>query len=375
MSRKRLPVFGLANLENTCFLNSSLQCLLSCASLLHNLDSHRHHLPFNSLMKNLLDLGTQKTTSPRPVLKHLIRKNSVYGHFLQQDSHEAFSMLLDILEEEIKRIKRPFRLDFQGFFVYNIHCLRCGKSEYLFQESTTLMLDPNHKTNRSVKATQIAKFKMKGARGGPGESFVACETSQILEHPNVSLSGFDMHRDQLFENLDGYRHLVNLNQFNKFHKTDLEELIESHFDFQFFSYKKHNYKCDDCQHRSTESFKKYFLFKAPEVLVICLKRFAATSGSSRRRFIKSSVVVSYPEELDLSRFMMTTKAKKFRTRGKYRLLGVVSHSGGLSGGHYTSFFRKNESWYYASDSYVRKSSLSSALAGDPYLLFYERQHL
>ena len=147
-------------------------------------------------MKNLLDLGIQKTTSPRPILKHLINKNSIYGHYLQQDSHEAFSALLDILEDEIKEIKRPFRLDFQGFFIYNIHCLRCSKSELIFQECTTLMLDPNNKSNKSVKATQIAKFKINQSRSGPNKLFIRCRNQKILSHPNVKLSGFDTKRDK-----------------------------------------------------------------------------------------------------------------------------------------------------------------------------------
>ena len=367
-----LPIFGLKNLENTCFLNSSLQCILSCSNLLHNLESYRHHLPYNSLMKNLLDLGIQKTKSPRPILDHLIHKNSVYGDYLQQDSHEAFSTLLDILEDEIKFLKRPFRLDFQGYVIYNIHCLKCSKSEYLFQECSTLMIDLESNPEKSYKATQIAEFKINQPRNGPHNTFIKCKNRNILNHPNVKMSGFDIKRDKLFENLYGIKHLLNLRSSKTNPKTDLEQLIQNHFDFQFYSQAKHGYKCDDCKHQSTESFKKYYLFKSPKVLVICLKKFSISKRFSRKRWVKSSISVSYPEKLDLSPFMMTTESKGFKTQGNYTLLGVVSHSGGLRGGHYTSFFRKNKRWYHASDNYVKNSSLRSALSGDPYLLFYER---
>lgn len=68
---------------------------------------------------------------------------------------------------------------------------------------------------------------------------------------------------------------------------------------------------------------------------------------------------------------------------KYRLLGVVEHSGTMRGGHYVAYLRGGKKsasqtengdfvWYYASDAYVREVSLEEVLRSEAYILFYEQ---
>jgi hypothetical protein len=71
---------------------------------------------------------------------------------------------------------------------------------------------------------------------------------------------------------------------------------------------------------------------------------------------------------------------------RYRLSGVVEHSGGLHGGHYVAFVRRSgdgdaagssrdaapSAWHYASDRHVRSATLAEALAAEAYMLFYTR---
>jgi len=56
----------------------------------------------------------------------------------------------------------------------------------------------------------------------------------------------------------------------------------------------------------------------------------------------------------------------------YRLYGIVEHGGSLNWGHYVAYVRVDSDWYYISDSSVSSSNISTVLARDPYILFYER---
>ena len=98
--------------------------------------------------------------------------------------------------------------------------------------------------------------------------------------------------------------------------------------------------CPRCkEHRRAD--KRFELWKAPDILVMHLKRF-----SSNRNFRdKLEVRVEYPTEgLDLSEMVMDKEDGKSLT---YDLIAVDNHYGGLGGGHYTAYAKNfvNQGWY------------------------------
>ena len=97
--------------------------------------------------------------------------------------------------------------------------------------------------------------------------------------------------------------------------------------------------CPRCkEHRRAD--KKFELWKAPDILVMHLKRF-----SSNRNFRdKLEVRVDYPiEGLDLTKMVQDTEGKSMI----YDLIAVDMHFGGLGGGHYTAYAKQfgNGNWY------------------------------
>lgn len=98
--------------------------------------------------------------------------------------------------------------------------------------------------------------------------------------------------------------------------------------------------CPRCKdHRRAD--KMFELWKAPDILVMHLKRF-----SSNRNFRdKLEVKVEYPTEgLDLSEMVRDQQDGKSLI---YDLIAVDNHYGGLGGGHYTAYAKNfvNDSWY------------------------------
>ncbi|CAM6051159.1 unnamed protein product [Sphagnum compactum] len=127
--------------------------------------------------------------------------------------------------------------------------------------------------------------------------------------------------------------------------------------------------------------KRFLISKAPPILTVHLKRFAQ---DMRGQLSKLSGHVTFHEWLDISPFMDQRSSDKGVYR--YRLIGIVEHSGTMRGGHYVAYVRGpvsgengsedvgpgSHTWFYISDSHVRQTSLESVLQSEAYLLFYEK---
>lgn len=117
-------VTGLQNLGNTCYMNSALQCLLHVPEInsyfLFNL--YKQELnndnplgykgavanSFGNLLKQMFDIGCgskpPQSIAPRDFKSTIGRYSSMFYGYLQQDSQEFLSWLLDALHEDLNRI-------------------------------------------------------------------------------------------------------------------------------------------------------------------------------------------------------------------------------------------------------------------------------
>lgn len=107
--------------------------------------------------------------------------------------------------------------------------------------------------------------------------------------------------------------------------------------------------CPRCKEHRRAS-KTFELWKAPDILVIHLKRFSAQGRNLRD---KLDVLVDFPVEgLDLSsRVAMQEEGESLI----YDLFAVDNHYGGLGGGHYTAFAQNfnDKFWYeYNGELYI-----------------------
>jgi ubiquitin carboxyl-terminal hydrolase 8 len=110
--------------------------------------------------------------------------------------------------------------------------------------------------------------------------------------------------------------------------------------------------------------KKISFWSFPNVLVIDLKRF-----DSRNR--KNQILVTFPlDKLDLSEYVVGYKKKSY----VYDLYGVCNHSGGVLGGHYTAYVKNaNSKWYHYNDTSVTEVPVvESIVSPKAYCLFYRK---
>ncbi len=108
---------GLTNLGNTCFMNSSLQCLLHIYPLINyfasrditkniNKKSPRNGdlaLAFNYLTREMVTASSGNSISPKHFLKLAAKYAPHLLDYSQQDSHEFLRFLLDGLSEDLCR--------------------------------------------------------------------------------------------------------------------------------------------------------------------------------------------------------------------------------------------------------------------------------
>jgi len=123
-SSSRYGICGLQNLGNTCFMNSSLQCLSHVNELTYYfLDNHfikdlnsynrlgtggKLAAAYAELMKELWH-GTDNYVSPWDIKKIIAEKASQFSGYNQQDAAEFLSYLVDGLHEDLNKvIQKPY---------------------------------------------------------------------------------------------------------------------------------------------------------------------------------------------------------------------------------------------------------------------------
>ncbi|KAG5470698.1 hypothetical protein LSCM1_01944 [Leishmania martiniquensis] len=112
------------------------------------------------------------------------------------------------------------------------------------------------------------------------------------------------------------------------------------------------------------------LFRLPPCLIVSFKRFKMHTYSAD----KKNTTVQFPGELDFAPYL-DPDAAGLQTEGtKYRLCGVVYHTGSLSFGHYTAaaFNDTLQRWVYYNDTHVSIDSCDVPAANGAYILCFER---
>lgn len=110
-------------------------------------------------------------------------------------------------------------------------------------------------------------------------------------------------------------------------------------------------------HKKSRATKRYSLRKAPNVLVVHLKRFDFSVNG------KLSHHVAYPETLNLKNLSQAAGDEKNSKSSMYQLYGVLVHLGHTSrSGHYYSYVKgPNDTWLRADDSRVNINDFNRKL--------------
>ena len=303
---------GLPNLGNTCYVNTTLQCLWAC-------ESFREYMKKNDVFFNIPNVfevcdRSQRIRSYKEMILQMSRSISIIDFREQMDIHEFVLFYLDFFFETFKKIVRvqkpkmlittnskiSYNLDAHWFNSYSEVCdLIYG--QYLIE-------------------TKCQRCK---------HCVYNYETSSVLSLAIPSL------------------------------ETSLNECIT-----EYFSETEVERVCDKCKHST--SMRETFMCKSPKVLICCLKRFQFSDNC----FSKQVTPISIPQELIVSDFV-----KHNTLSPSYKLKSIAMHHGSLNDGHYTAVIVENEKCVHINDfdvCDVSLSQISDEIVSNNYMIFYER---
>ncbi|SPO29816.1 related to Ubiquitin carboxyl-terminal hydrolase 4 [Ustilago trichophora] len=362
----KIGLTGLKNLGNSCYMNSTLQCLSATIPLARFLLDGSYKQAINRTNP----LGTQGQlatalaglihvmwgekyafVSPVTFREAMARFAPSFRGYDQHDSQEFLAILLDGLHEDLNYVvTRPAAIEmtpqreheletlpqqiasvkewsiyrmrndslivdwFQGQFRNKLTCLTCGKTSTTYEAYTYLSLPVPH------------------GRGVGKVTLQQCLDAFVRE-----------------EVLD---------------KGDM-------------------WNCPRCK-KPRKATKRLSISRLPQILLIHLKRFSFKGPFTDK--IDTTVTFPTSTALDLTNYMppplppgASTGSNGVPTSQSqippylYDLYAVTHHFGSLNTGHYTATVKSNKEFWYADDSRITRGDDRQLHTNSPYVLWFRRR--
>ncbi|CAN6455672.1 unnamed protein product [Victoria cruziana] len=326
--RRKSPPLGLRNLGNSCYLNSVVQCLTYTPPLANFCLGNRHssicelsdvikkyECPFCLLEKRIvrslsiesaLDVPVKIQTSIEIFAKH-------FRIGRQEDAHEFLRYMIDACHNTCLKLLKPKN----GVVCQSVQAN--GNSE---------KVEPN--------------TIVKEIFGGVLQSQVKClscnsESNKMDDIMDISLDLFQC--------------------------SSLKEALQLFFQPEILD-GSNKYSCEKCKKLSSAR-KQMSIFRAPNVLVIQLKRFEGVHG------LKIDRPIAFGEELALAAHMCKQAQDP---QPEYSLFGSIVHSGySPESGHYYAYVKDASGrWYCCNDAHVTLATVEEVLSEKVYILFFVR---
>lgn len=329
-SEWKRPPIGLKNLGNSCYLNSVLQCLTYTPPLAQFCLSSQH----SSLCKRLVE--NKEKECPFCILERQIARSlKLDGHL---DTPSKVQKCLNLFAENFRWGRQEDAHEFLRYVIDSCHntCLK------LLKHRSAPCSGNGFKPNGPLQKEKVSETStiMNQIFGGSLLSQVKClsckgESNKTDEIMDISLDLFESNslRDAL----------------GKFFRA---EVLDG----------SNKYSCQRCKKLSVAK-KQMFIVRAPNVLVIQLKRFEGVHGGKINRNIE------FEEMLELSNYVYKSSQE---SEPKYNLFGSIVHSGySPESGHYYAYIKDAYGrWYCCNDAHVSLSSTQEVLSEKVYILFY-----
>lgn len=368
---------GLANMGNTCFMNSTMQCLSHTYEFNDFLDKEEYKKNLNKnvagaeLLKQWDDLrkfmwSENCTIRPGLFIRHvqqtsLQKRNELFTGFNQNDLPEFLGFVIECFHDGISR---KVKMEIKGVSENNtdnlaIQCYKMIADMYSKEYSEIIdYFYGIHVSTLYKKGTKIVLQR------NP-EPFFTVSVPIPQDKKNPSLQDcMDLYSTR--EYLEGYSWTepdkeVDISS-NKV--SDSSDTTDISFN-DIVNIKDEVKKAISMAKKTVKNVEKQIQFwSLPKILVIDIKRF-------NMNLRKNHVLIDIPiKDFDLSKYVIGYNKEEY----KYDLYGVCNHFGNVGGGHYTAYVKNaNGKWFNFNDTRVSEIDENNIITNKAYCLFYRKQ--
>lgn len=338
---------GLINRGNTCYLNTSIQCLFNLIDIKDYFSSNEYIVDLKNRYEEMNDKKLNEITLSKEfgkLIKIMLNNKSNYVEpktlhtliqkydnrfigFEQQDSQEALALILDYLDEGLK---------------YNVDISYSGVVE-------------NNIDQLVVESSQNLIDNMKGKYSIITHLFFGQFINKIVSLENNNKDAIISKNFEIFN-------MLNISIYGK----TLYDSLAKYFEKETLESKY----LDEKTNQYIDTYKQIKLMIVPKYLIIVLKRY---KNNNNGNVYKSNNSISFPfDNLDISSYCEGYDMFEC----KLNLISIGCHEGGLNSGHYYAVCRnKNKKWYKYDDETVSEYLIElnkHNLFRNGYILIYEK---
>jgi len=334
---------GLANLGNSCYLNSCMQVLSHTYEFNDFLKYSSYKKKLNNLPDSVILLEWDKlrelmwsancTVAPHGFVKSIqkiasIKKRDIFSSNDQNDVQEFMLFLIDSFHTALSR---EVNMEINGQMLTETDklatiCYTMMKNMYKKEYSELLAIF------YGIHISEIISNSTHETLSATPEPFSVLSLSLPTKANGEKIT--------LYDCFDLY--------------CEPEHLSEANGNAWFNS----------TTGKSEDSQRRISFWSLPTILIIDLKRW---NGHTK----KNHNIIDIPlNKADFSKYVKGYNADSY----VYDLYGVCNHSGGAQGGHYTSHIRNaNGKWYHFNDTLINELNEYQVISPQSYCLFYRRQ--